>query len=285
MPRIAYVNGAFVPLEEAKISVLDRGFLFADGIYEVTAVLEGKPVDFGAHVARLKRSLEAIALACPVPDADLLPLHKELIRRNELHEGLVYLEITRGPADRDFLFPANTPPTLVMFTQAKNIVDAPVAKSGIAVKSVRDIRWARRDIKSVGLLAQVLAKQAAADEGCQEAWLLAPDGSVNEGGSSSAFIITRAGALVTRPTSEDILPGCTRLAVLKLAQDHQLRVEERTFTLDEAFDAAEAFVTSASSFVMPVVKVDGRTIGAGVPGPLTARLRDIYIDHCRRTAE
>lgn len=285
MSRIAYVNGDFVAIDEARISILDRGFLFADGVYEVTAALDGRLVDNGAHLARLDRSLREIALPLPVPLAKVAELQKELVRRNSLDQGLVYMEVTRGAADRDFLFPKDVAPTLVMFTQEKNIVGAPAAKTGFSVKTAPDIRWGRRDIKSVGLLAQVLAKQAAAAEGCQEALLIADDGTITEGGSSTVFIITREGVVATRPNSAMILPGCTRKAILSLAEQFQIRIEQRAFTVQEAQDAAEVFITSASTFVMPVVKIDGMPVGGGSPGPLTRRLREIYIDHARQTAE
>ncbi len=285
MSRTAYVNGDFVPIEQAKVSILDRGFLFADGVYEVAAVLDGRLVYNSLHLARLERSLREIALPLPAPLAKIAELQKELVRRNALDQGLVYMEVTRGPADRDFLFPTGVPPTFVMFTQDKNIVDAPAAQTGIAVKSVPDIRWGRRDIKSVGLLAQVLAKQQAAAEGCQEALLVEEDGTVTEGASSTAFIITHDGVVATRPNSTMILPGCTRRALQALAEQFQIRIEERPFTIKEAQEAAEVFITSASNFVMPVVKIDGRPVGAGAPGPLTRRLRELYVDHARATAE
>src|SRR5919199_3214337 len=270
--RIAYVNGEFVPLERATVSILDRGFLFADGIYEVSAVLDGRLVDNEAHVARLERSLQEIELALPMSLGELTRLQEELIRRNGLDEGIVYIEVTRGAADRDFTFPKDAAPTVVMFTQVKNLVRAPQAETGIRVVSMPDIRWRRRDIKSVALLPQVLAKQQAAAAGAQEAWMV-EDGYVTEGGSSSAFIVTAAGALVTRPLSHDILPGITRKAVLQLAAEQGLDMEERRFTLEEAYAAAEAFLTSASSFVLPVIEIDGQTIGSGAPGPHTRRLR------------
>ncbi|MDJ1160236.1 D-amino-acid transaminase [Chelatococcus sp. SYSU_G07232] len=282
MSRIAYVNGAFVPLEEASISILDRGFLFADGIYEVSAVLDGKLVDNEAHLARLQRSVGEIALELPETLARIEEIQKELVARNRLASGMVYMQVTRGAADRDFAFPRGVKPTLVMFTQEKDIVNAPAAKTGIAVKTVPDIRWARRDIKSVALLAQVLAKQAAAEAGCQEAWMI-EDGVVTEGGSSSAFILTAGDVLVTRPNSNAILPGCTRKAVMALAEERQIRVEERTFSIDEALAAKEAFITSASSFVQPVVTIDGRPVADGRPGPVATRLREIYIDFARAT--
>jgi D-alanine transaminase len=283
LDQIAYVNGSFVPLADAKVSVLDRGFLFADGIYEVSAVLDGRLVDNEAHLARLKRSVGEIALPLPETLARIEEIQHELIARNSLVEGLVYIQVTRGAAPRDFVFPKGVKPTLVMFATAKTIVETPAAKSGIAVKTVPDIRWERRDIKSVALLAQVLAKQAAAEAGCQEAWMI-EDGKVTEGGSSSAFILTGDDVLVTRPNSSAILPGCTRKAVIALAEERQLRVEERSFSVDEALAAKEAFITSASSFVQGVVTIDGHSVANGKPGPMTIRLREIYVQFARKSS-
>jgi D-alanine transaminase len=281
---IAYVNGSFVPLSEAKVSVLDRGFLFADGIYEVAAVLDGKLIDSASHLQRLERSVGEIGLALPESIARIEELQKELIARNKLDNGMVYLQVTRG-ADkgRDFPFPKGVTPTLVMFVTAKDIVNAASAKTGIGVITVPDIRWERRDIKSVALLAQVLAKQAAAAAGAGEAWMI-EDGKVTEGGSSTAFILTTDDVIVTRPNSNAILPGCTRKAVIALAEERQLKVEERAFTVDEALKAKEAFITSASSFVQPVVTIDGKAVGDGRPGPMAIRLREIYIDFAKATA-
>lgn len=285
MNPIAYVNGDFVPLSEAKVSVLDRGFLFADGIYEVSAVLDGKLVDNGSHLARLERSVGEIKLPLPETIARIKEIQRELITRNQLKDGLVYIQVTRGAdVGRDFAFPKGVKPTLMMFTSVKDIVNAASAKTGIGVITVPDIRWERRDIKSVALLAQVLAKQAAAEAGAGEAWMI-EDGKVTEGGSSSAFILTRDDVLVTRENSRSILPGCTRKAVVKLAEERQLRVEERAFTIEEALKAKEAFITSASSFVQPVVKIDGKTVADGKPGPIAQRLREIYIEFARATGE
>jgi D-alanine transaminase len=285
LDQIAYVNGSFLPLADAKVSVLDRGFLFADGIYEVSAVLDGKLVDNASHLARLERSVGEIALALPETLDRIREIQKELITRNKVENGLVYLQVTRGAdAGRDFAFPKGVRPTLILFTSVKDIVNAPSAKSGIAVITVPDIRWARRDIKSVALLAQVLAKQAAAEAGAGEAWMI-EDGKVTEGGSSSAFILTQDDVLVTRQNSSAILPGCTRKAVVALAEERQLRVEERPFTVEEALVAKEAFITSASSFVQPVVTIDGKTVADGKPGPMANRLREIYIDFARKTSE
>lgn len=284
MDSIAYVNGSFVPLSEAKVSILDRGFLFADGIYEVSAVLDGKLVDNVSHLARLERSVGEISLPLPESIDRIIEVQKELIARNRLDSGLVYLEVTRG-ADkgRDFAFPNGVKPTLIMFTSVKDIVNAESAKKGIAVITVPDIRWTRRDIKSVALLAQVLAKQAAAESGAGEAWMI-EDGKVTEGGSSSAFILTQDDVIVTRQNGSEILPGCTRKAVVKLAEERQLRIEERAFSVDEALKAKEAFITSASLFVQPVVSIDGTKVADGKPGPMATRLREIYVDFARATA-
>ena len=283
LDSIAYVNGSFVPLSEAKVSVLDRGFLFADGIYEVSAVLDGKLVDNDSHLARLARSVGEIKLPLPETIARIKEIQHELIARNQLKDGLVYIQVTRGAdVSRDFAFPKGVKPTLMMFTSVKDIVNAASAKTGIGVITVPDIRWTRRDIKSVALLAQVLAKQAAAEAGAGEAWMI-EDGKVTEGGSSSAFILTKDDVLITRENSSAILPGCTRKAVVKLAEERQLRVEERAFTVEEALKAKEAFITSASSFVQPVVKIDGKTVADGKPGPMATRLREIYIEFARAT--
>jgi D-alanine transaminase len=284
LEKIAYVNGSFLPLSQAKVSILDRGFLFADGIYEVAAVLDGKLIDNASHLARLERSVGEIQLALPETTARIQEIQKELVKRNELVNGMVYLEVTRGAdTGRDFAFPKGVRPTLIMFTSEKDIVGAPSAKTGINVITVPDLRWTRRDIKSVALLAQVLAKQAAAEAGAGEAWMI-EDGKVTEGGSSSAFILTQDDVIVTRQNGSEILPGCTRKAVVKLAEERQLRVEERAFSVEEALAAKEAFITSASLFVQAVVSIDGKKIGHGKPGPMTERLREIYVDFAKATA-
>lgn len=285
MEQIAYVNGEYVPLTEAKVSILDRGFLFADGIYEVAAVLDGKLIDNESHLARLERSVGEIKLRLPESLARIQEIQKELVRRNNVANGLVYLEVTRGAdTGRDFAFPKNNvKPTLVMFTSVKDIVNAASAKTGINVITVPDIRWSRRDIKSVALLAQVLAKQAAAEAGAGEAWMI-QDGKVTEGGSSSCFILTQDDVIVTRQNGSEILPGCTRKAVVKLAEERQLRIEERAFSIDEALAAKEAFITSASLFVQAVVSIDGKKVADGKPGPMTNRLREIYVEFAKSTA-
>jgi D-alanine transaminase len=284
LEKIAYVNGSFVPMADAKVSILDRGFLFADGIYEVAAVLDGKLIDNASHLARLERSVGEIELALPETVARIEEIQKELVKRNNLENGMVYMEVTRGAdTGRDFAFPKGVKPTLIMFTSVKDIINAPSAKTGIAVITVPDLRWTRRDIKSVALLAQVLAKQAAAVAGAGEAWMI-EDGKVTEGGSSSAFILTQDDVLVTRQNGSEILPGCTRKAVVKLAQERQLRIEERAFTIEEALAAKEAFITSATVFVQGVVSIDGKQVGNGKPGPMTDRLREIYVEFAKATA-
>lgn len=285
MEQIAYVNGEYVPLTEAKVSILDRGFLFADGIYEVAAVLDGKLIDNESHLARLERSVGEIKLRLPESLERIQEIQKELVKRNNVANGLVYLEVTRGAdTGRDFAFPKNdVKPTLIMFTSVKDIVNATSAKTGINVITVPDIRWSRRDIKSVALLAQVLAKQAAAEAGASEAWMI-EDGKVTEGGSSSCFILTQDDVIVTRQNGSEILPGCTRKAVVKLAEERQLRVEERAFSIDEALAAKEAFITSASLFVQAVVAIDGKKVADGKPGPITNRLREIYVEFAKATA-
>jgi D-alanine transaminase len=280
MSRIVYVNGAYLPEEDAKISIFDRGFIFGDGIYEVSAVIGGKLVDCEAHLARLERSCGEIRLALPWSKAELVAIHEELIKRNGLDEGGIYLQVSRGASDREFAFPKDVPPTLVMFTQARSFVDAPTVKTGIKVVSTPDLRWSRRDIKSVNLLAPVLAKQFAAESGAQEAWLV-EDGVVTEGASSTAWIV-KGKTLISRPLSNKVLPGITRKAVLAFIAESGFTFEEREFTLQEALDAEEAFITSATSLVMPVTTIDGHSIHNGAPGPTALRLREIYVDFARK---
>ncbi|AWN40254.1 D-amino-acid transaminase [Methylobacterium durans] len=283
MSRTVYLDGRFVPFEEARVPIMDRGFLFADGIYEVSAVLDGRLVDNAAHLARLDRSLSEIGIANPYTIEAWTRLQIDLVARNGLTEGLVYMQVTRGVAERDFAFPAaGTPPTVVMFTQGKAIRANPLAETGAKVITVEDLRWKRRDIKSVALLAQVLAKQSAAAANVAEAWMV-EDGVVTEGSSSTAFIVTGDDRIVTRPLSTAILPGITRKAVLRLAAEGGLGIEERPFSVEEAYAAAEAFYTSASAFVMPVVAIDGRPVGEGRPGPRTRRLRELYLAMARES--
>jgi D-alanine transaminase len=282
MSRIVYVNGAYLPEEEATVSVFDRGFLFADGVYEVTSVLDGKLVDFAGHAARLRRSLAELDMAAPASEAELLEIHRELVARNGLEEGLIYLQVTRGAADRDFGWPEGLAPTLVLFTQSKRLLDSPAADTGITVISIPDRRWGRRDIKTVQLLYPAMGKMMAKAAGADDAWMV-EDGAVTEGTSNNAYIVT-GGRIVTRHLGEEILHGITRAAVLKFAREAQMEVEERPFTLAEAQAADEAFVTSASTFVTPVVEIDGVQVGGGAPGPVARRLREIYLDESRKAA-
>ena len=285
MSRIVYVNGDYVPEDAAKISVFDRGFLFADAVYEVTSVLDGKLIDFEGHAKRLERSLSELDMDAPVTKDELLEIHRELVARNHIVDGLVYLQVTRGSdGDRDFVFPkAGTPPSIVLFTQSKpGLANSPAADAGIKVISIDDQRWGRRDIKTVQLLYPSMGKMMAKAAGCDDAWMV-EDGAVTEGTSNNAYIV-KDGAIITRHLSNDILHGITRAAVLRFAREAQMKVEERAFTIDEAKAADEAFVTSASAFVMPVVEVDGVAVGTGTPGSVAQRLREIYLEESRKTA-
>ncbi len=285
MTRTVYVNGEYLPETEAKVSIFDRGFLMADAVYEVTSVLEGKLIDFEGHAVRLKRSLGELDMAEPCNKEDLLAIHRKLVEENNIVEGLIYLQVTRGSdGDRDFVFPsADTKPTIVLFTQNKpGLADSPAAKKGAKIISIEDIRWGRRDIKTVQLLYPSMGKMMAKKAGADDAWLV-EDGYVTEGTSNNAYFV-KNGKIVTRPLSNDILHGITRKAVLRMAQEAQMEVEERLFTIVEAKEANEAFTTSASAFVMPVVEIDGTQLGDGTPGPIAKRLREIYLEESLKAA-
>jgi D-alanine transaminase len=282
MPRIVYVNGAYLPEEEAKISVFDRAFLFGDGVYEVTAVVGGRLVDFEGHLERLDRSLSEIALAPPLSHAELRALHEALVARNGVTEGGVYLQITRGVADRDFLYPEGAAPTVVAFTQSRPVLEHPYAAAGIKVVTIPDLRWKRRDIKSTSMLAQVMGKQAAKLKGAYEAWMV-EDGVVTEGTSSSAFIVDGDGVVRTQPLGPHLLTGVTRRAVLRLAATQGVRTEERPFAVKEALVAREAFITAATAFVLPVVEIDGVAIGDGRPGPVARAFRALYVEEALKS--
>ncbi|MDQ2094509.1 D-amino-acid transaminase [Rhodalgimonas zhirmunskyi] len=286
MSRIVYLNGEYLPEEEAKISIFDRSFLMADGVYEVTSVLDGKLIDFDGHAKRLERSLNELGMQKPQAFDDLLEIHRALVEKNGIEDGLVYLQVSRGSAgDRDFAFPdpEQVKPTLVLFTQNKpGLADSPASKTGIKVISIPDIRWHRRDIKTVQLLYPSMGKMMAKAAGADDAWMV-EDGFVTEGTSNNAYIV-KGNKIITRALSNDILHGITRAAVLRFAREAQMEVEERSFTIDEAKKADEAFVTSASGFVMPVVEVDGATLGDGTPGNVAKRLREIYLDESRKVA-
>ena len=276
MSRIVHLNGQFVPENEAKVSVFDRGYLFADGVYEVSAVIDGKLIDFEPHMDRLARSLGELDIAWPVTRDALRQVHEDLMARNDLREGRIYMQVTRGVSERDFGYPKDTSSTLLAFTQAARVLSDPKAETGVNAISIPDIRWKRRDIKSIALLAQCMSKQRAIEAGAYEGWMH-EDGYVTEGTSSTAYIVAD-GRIVTRGLSNAILPGVTRLAILRLARERGMTLEERPFTLDEAYAAREAFLTSASAIVLPVVELDGRPIGDGRPGAIAKRLRALYLE-------
>jgi D-alanine transaminase len=285
MTRTVYVNGDYLPETEAKVSVFDRGFLMADGVYEVTSVLGGKLIDFGGHCARLARSLSELDMANPMTDAEWLAMHRELVALNGIEDGMIYLQVTRGnPGDRDFVFPGpDVTPTVVAFTQAKpGLAENPQAAIGLRVISIPDLRWSRRDIKTVQLLYPSMGKMMAKKASVDDAWFV-EDGFVTEGTSNNAYIV-KGNRIITRPLSHDILHGITRAAVLRFAAEAQMVVEERLFTVEEAKQADEAFISSASAFVMPVVELDGAQIGTGKPGKLVPRLREIYLEEMRKAA-
>ena len=281
MSRIVYVNGAYVPEEEAQVSIFDRAFLFGDAVYEVTAVLGGRVVDFDAHLVRLDCSLAELDITPPLTHGALRAMHEELVARNGLDEGIVYLEITRGSADRDFAYPEGATPTVVAFTQERAVIDHANAVTGVKVITIPDIRWKRRDIKSTALLGQVIGKQEARLRGAYEAWMV-EDGFVTEGTSSTSFILDADGVVRTQPLGHHILAGVTRRAVLRLAEVEGVRVEERPFTVAEALSAREAFLTAASAFVLPVVEIDGLPVGNGKPGPIAKLFRSLYIEEARK---
>ncbi|TCV98316.1 D-alanine transaminase [Biostraticola tofi] len=278
MSRTVYVNGSYVAEQDAKISIFDRGFLFGDAIYEVTAVLNGRLVDNPGHLARLERSCGELGLVLPIRQDQLVAIQHKLIDINQLQEGSVYIQLSRGTdGDRDFHFPQpSVQATLVVFTQARKLVDNSQARNGIRVVTLDDIRWQRRDIKVVALLAACLAKQQAQSLGADDAFLVAEDGTITEGSSCNAFIIDKQGHIITRPLGRDLLHGITRRALLELADQQGIVLEERPFTREEAYQAAEAFITSATSFVWPVTHIDGHRLGDGAPGPMTRRLQQLY---------
>jgi len=284
--RTVYLNGEYLLENEAKVSIFDRGFLMADGVYEVTSVLDGKLVDFDGHAVRLERSLTELGMKNPISKEDLLAVHRELVSLNDVVEGGVYLQITRGaPADRDFVFPdpETTPCTVVLFTQSKpGVTESAASKNGIKVISIADERWGRRDIKTVQLLYPSMGKMMAKAAGCDDAWLV-EDGQVTEGTSNNAYIV-KGNRIITRALSNDILHGITRAAVLRFAKEAQMEVEERNFTIEEAQGADEAFITSATMFVNGVVEIDGAMIGDGTPGNVSKRLREIYLDESMKKA-
>ncbi len=278
MPRLAYVNGRYLPHTEACVHVEDRGFQFADGVYEVVAILDGRFADLDGHLVRLARSLREVSIDQPISRAALKLVMRELVRRNAVRNGLIYLQITRGVAPRDFKFPCpKVTPSLVMTTRkATRFASPEQLERGVAIITIPDIRWLRRDIKTVGLLPQVLGKQRAAEAGCFEAWMIDAEGFITEGCASNAWIVTADGVLVTRQPDHMILNGVTRLTLLGLAQALDIPFEVRPFSLAEAMTAREALVSSATTFALPITRIDGQAVGDGVPGPVARRLRAAY---------
>lgn len=281
MSRIAYVNGRYMRHAEACVPIEDRGYQFADGVYEVCEVRGGRLVDERRHMERLARSLKELRIARPMTEAALSVVMHETVRRNRVRDGIVYLQVTRGVAKRDFPFPAaNTRPSVVVLARSSDLAKLDLmAAEGVAVVTMPDIRWGRVDIKTVALLPNVLAKQAAREQGAREAWMVDAEGRITEGASSNAWIVSRDGKLVTRPLGNDILPGITRAVVMEVARAEGLAFEERAFTVEEAYAAREAFMTSASQIVQPVVRIDGRPVGNGAPGLLATALRERYHRH------
>jgi D-alanine transaminase len=282
MARYAYVNGRFVPHTDAVVHVEDRGYQFADGVYEVVTIIGGKLVDEQGHLDRLTRSLNELRIAWPVTPRVLKLLMRRLIGMNRVTQGTIYLQITRGVSPRDFKFPNHPESSLVLITKrAGAFATQAQLENGVKVITIPDIRWLRRDIKSVALLPQVLGKQQAAEAGAFEAWQVDPDGNVTEGCSSNAWIVTSDGTLVTRYANNLILNGVTRLSILRLAQEAGIKFEERPFSVEEAYAAREAFLSSASTFVMPVTQIDDRSVGNGKPGNLSEKLRRSYLEYAQ----
>ncbi len=282
--RIVFVNNGFISETEAKVSIFDRGFLFADAVYEVTAIIDGKILEWDGHITRLKRSLNELDIKMPIETNKLLDIHYKLIDKNNLTEGLIYLQISRGEDDRSFDYPdSNIKPTIVLFTQVKSLQESKLSKIGMKVISVPDMRWARRDIKTVQLLAPSMCKMMAKKYNKDDAWMV-QDGFVTEGTSNNAYIITKDNVLVTRNLSNDILAGVTRRSILKYAKEAKVKIEERPFTIEEAKNASEAFVSSATTFIGPVVEIDNKIIGDGKPGKQSLRLREIYIGESMKEA-
>ena len=283
MNRIVYVNGDYVAEQDAKISIFDRGFIFGDGVYEVVPVIRSKLVDRQYFIERLRRSLGELQIAWPCTEGEYIEVMQQLIVRNQLEEGMVYSQVTRGVADRNFNFPPATPTTLVAFTSKMSVLENPAADTGIKVTTFEDLRWKRRDIKSVNLLAQCLAKQDAISKGANESWMV-EEGFVTEGSSSTAYIVSK-GSVITKPLSNLILPGIRRRTLLEIAELAGIQVVERPFTIAEALGADEAFVSSATTIVTGVISIDSHKIANGKPGPITMQLRNLYKSRMLREAK
>jgi D-alanine transaminase len=277
MSRIAYVNGQYVEHRRAAVHIDDRGYQFADGVYEVVAIAAGRLIDEDLHWRRLKRSLSELRIAQPMSRAALGHVISQVIRRNGVADGIVYLQITRGVAPRDHVFPKRARPAVVVTVKRLKPTDPELVARGVDVISLPDIRWGRCDIKSISLLPNILAKQTAKERGAYEAWLVDAKGDVTEGSSTNAWIVNAKGVLVTREAGPEILNGVTRLAVLDLARAERMKIEERSFSLKEALKAKEAFITSTTNFVMPVVHIDGKAVGDGKPGAFALKLRKHYL--------
>jgi D-alanine transaminase len=284
MARIAYVNGRYQPHRAAAVHIEDRGYQFADGVYEVVPVQNGRLIDEDLHLDRLAFSLAELAIAPPMDQRALKAVLREVLRRNGVARGILYLQVTRGVAPRDHKFPAAARPSLVITAKRLKPIPAKHLEEGVGVITLPDLRWKRCDIKTISLLPNVLGKQKAFEEGAYEAWQVDPDGMVTEGTSTNAWIVTKDRKIITRPLSHEILPGVTRRALLELLKTANLALEERSFTLDEAHNAAEAFLTSSSVFLLPITRIDGTAVGGGKPGPIAKRLRELYVEHAERQA-
>ena len=280
MARIVFVNGEFVSEDEAKISIFDRGFLFADAVYEVTSILDGKLVDWQGHFERLKRSLRELNITIDFSEKYLLDLHRKIINKNKLNEGIVYLQVTRGAADRDFVFENTLKPSLIIFSQSKEIIKPLLVNKGLLVMTSQDIRWQRPDIKTTQLLAPSLLKMEALSKSMDDVWMV-KDNLITEGTSNNAFIVDSVGKIITRNLSHDILGGITRAVILKVAKESGLEIEERSFTLEECYSASEAFITSSSIFIRSVVRINGKLIGKGKPGEIVGSLISAHLEYCK----
>jgi D-alanine transaminase len=284
MARIAYVNGRYLPHRTAAVHIEDRGYQFADGVYEVVPVQRGRLIDEDLHLDRLEFSLGELAIATPMERRALKLVLREVLRRNGIDRGIVYMQVTRGVAPRDHKFPVMARPALVITAKRLKPPPAKYLEEGVGVITLPDLRWKRCDIKTIALLPNVLGKQRAAEEGAYEAWQIDPDGNVTEGTSTNAWIVTKDRKIVTRPLGHEILPGVTRRALLELLQKTDLTLAERSFALSEAREASEAFLTSSSVFLLPITRIDGEPVGDGMPGAFSKRLRQLYLDHAERQA-
>jgi len=274
--KIVFLNGKYLKEEDAQVSIFDRGYMFGDGIYEVVPVVNYKILDKEPFLERLERSLHALEMKWPMSKDEFLKMIEALIKKNDIKEGAVYMQVTRGVAPRDFAYPKNVPTTCTAFSFKKNIIHNLQAVNGVKVVTVEDIRWKRRDVKSIALLAQCMAKEEAKRKGAFEGWMV-EDGFVTEGTSSSAYIV-KNNVIITRPLSNSILPGIRRKVLLEIANKYGIEVEERLFSVKEALNADEAFMSSATTFVLPIVELDGKKIANGKPGPIYRKMREMYIE-------